>query len=220
MMAKNYYQTLEVSRDATSQEIKKSYRRLALKFHPDTNRNDPSSAEYFKEITEAYGVLIDPAKRRMYDFRRVSGFNRDTVYQDIFSRSEFRDVFDNLPLKREWIDSILNVGMIFAYEAFVVGGRPGDILKRGVVRVASGGLNRVFHTVMDLHEKISISRETAAAGGNFTLEYRPGFTLRRIRVKVPENVQTGTVLRIQGMGRSNFMKKSGDLYLVVEIEGS
>lgn len=220
MMAKNYYQTLEVSRDASSQEIKKNYRRLALKFHPDINRDDPSSAEYFKDLTEAYGVLIDPAKRRMYDFQRVSGFSRDSVYQDIFSRSEFRDVFDSLPLKREWIDSILNVGMIFAYEAFVVGGRPKDILRRGVVRVASGGLNRVFHTVMDIHEKITISGETAAAGGYFTLEYRPGFTLRKIRIKVPEKVQAGTVLRIQGMGRNNFMKKSGDLYLLVDIEGS
>jgi DnaJ-class molecular chaperone len=219
-MSKNYYHTLEVSPDATALEIKKSYRRLALKFHPDINQNDHSSAEYFKEITEAYGVLIDPAKRRMYDLQRIGRFNRDTVFRDIFSRSDFRDVFDGLPLKREWIDGILNVGMIFAYEALVVGGRPGDILKRGMIRVASSGANRIFHTVMDLHENISVPKEIAESGGYVSLDYRPGFTLRRIRVKVPMKIQAGNILRIQGMGRSNFLKKRGDLYLLVVIEPS
>jgi curved DNA-binding protein len=219
-MSKNYYQTLEVSKGASSQEIKKSYRQLALKFHPDRNQNDQASAEYFKEITEAYGVLIDPAKRRIYDLQRIGGFNRDTVFQDIFSRSEFRDVFDGLPLKQEWINGIFNVGMVFAYEAFVVGGRPGDILRRGVVRVASGGLNKMFHSVMDINEKVTVPKETAVAGGYVTVEYRPGFTLRRIRVKIPKDMPDGTVLRILGMGRSNFMKKRGDLYLHVDIEPS
>jgi DnaJ-class molecular chaperone len=219
-MSKNYYQILEVAPDATALEIKKSYRRLALRFHPDVNRDDRSSAEYFKEITEAYGVLIDPAKRRMYDLQRIGRFNRDTVFRDIFSRSDFRDVFDGLPLKREWIEGILNIGMIFAYEALVVGGRPGDILKRGMIRVASSGANRIFHSIMDMHEKISVPRETAESGGHICLDYRPGFIMRRIRVKVPKNIQGGNILRIPGMGRSNLLKKRGDLYLHVVIDGS
>jgi DnaJ-class molecular chaperone len=219
-MSKNYYQTLEISQDATALEIKKSYRRLALRFHPDVNQNDRKSAEYFKEITEAYGVLIDPVKRRMYDLQRIGRFNRDTVFRDIFSRSDFRDVFDGLPLKREWIDGILNVGMIFAYEALVVGGRPGDILKRGMIRVASNGVNKMFHTVMDMHENVSVPKEIAENGGYISLDYRPGFTLCRIRIKVPMNIRPGNILRIQGMGRRNFLKKRGDLYLHVVIEPS
>jgi curved DNA-binding protein len=219
-MSKDYYRTLEISTDATQQDIKKSYRKLALKFHPDRNRNDQSAAEYFKEITEAYGVLIDPAKRRVYDMQRTYRFRRDKVFDDIFSRSEFRDVFEGLPLKQEWINRILNVGMVFAYEALVVGGRPGDILRRGMVRLASDGLNRMFHSVMDMHEKINVPGDIASSGGYVTLEYRPGFTLRRIRVKIPNNILAGTILRIQGMGRSNFTKKGGDLYLHVAIEPS
>lgn len=66
MGKKNYYQILEVSRDASSEEIKKSYRSLALKYHPDRNK-DPEATEKFKEIGEAYAVLSDESKKRMYD---------------------------------------------------------------------------------------------------------------------------------------------------------
>ena len=219
-MSKDYYQILELKRDATSQEIKKSYRMLALKFHPDRNQDDPASVEYFKEITEAYGVLIDPEKRRSYDLQSRMPFTRETVFSDIFSRPEFRDVYEDLPLKQEWVGRILNVGMIFAYEALVVGGRPGDILRRGMIRLASNRLNRIFHAVMDIHEKITVPGSVAADGGFVMLEYRPSFALRRIRVKIPRDMQSGTVLRVQGMGRSNFKKRSGDLYLHVDIESS
>lgn len=219
-MSKDYYQILGLYKEATSQEIKKNYRKLALKFHPDRNQDDPSTVEYFKEITEAYGVLIDPEKRHAYDRRRTGLFSQETVFNDIFSRSEFRDVFEDMPLRREWIDRILNVGKIFAYEAFVVGGRPSDILRRGVIRLASDQLNKMFHAVMDIHERISITWSIAKSGGFVTLEYRPGFALRKIRVKIPRNIQHGAVLRVQGMGRKNFREKRGDLYLHVDIESS
>jgi DnaJ-class molecular chaperone len=216
-MHKDYYQILELSRDATSQEIKKNYRKLALRFHPDRNQVD-SSAEYFKEITEAYGILIDPEKRRTYDRGRAGMFSRETVFDDIFSRSEFRDVFEGLPIRREWIEGILYASRVFAYEAFVVGGRPGDILRRGVIRLAVHKMDRMFHAVMDIRERITIPLGIALSGGYITFEYRPGFSLRRIRVKIPKNTQHGAVLRVQGMGRRNFRKKSGDLYLHVDIE--
>ena len=154
-MPKDYYRILEIPKDATSFEIKKTYRRLALQYHPDRNPED-QALEHFKEITEAYGVLIDPDKRRKYDMQRSFSFNRESVFEDILSKSEFRDVFDDLPIKREWIDRILNVSKVFAYEAFVVGGTPGAILRRSMVRLASQGLNRMFHAVMDMHEKVSI----------------------------------------------------------------
>jgi DnaJ-class molecular chaperone len=60
----------------------------------------------------------------------------------------------------------------------------------------------------------------SAAGGYITLEYRPGFARRKIRVKIPGNTRQGMVLRVQGMGRSNPMKRVGDLYLHVAIESS
>jgi DnaJ-class molecular chaperone len=99
-MYKDYYSILGIPKDATSQEIKKTYRALAMKYHPDRNRDDPSCAESFKEITEAYGVLIDPDKRITYDRQHPHAFTRQKVFSDIFSRSEFRDGFEGLPSGR------------------------------------------------------------------------------------------------------------------------
>jgi curved DNA-binding protein len=219
-MSKDYYRVLGVAKEATNQEIKKSYRMLALRFHPDLNQDDPSSAEYFKEITEAYGVLIDPDKRRTYDRQRGFSFNRETVFDDIFSRSEFRDVFDDLPIRKEWIERILNISRVIAYEAFVVGGTPGSVLRRSMVRLATQGLDRVFHAVMDIHERIVIPGTIAVTGGYMTLEYRPGLLKRGIKVKIPRNTKSGMILRIQGMGRKNPLRKAGDLYLHVDIGSS
>ena len=64
---RDYYETLEVPRGAPAEEIRKAYRKLARKHHPDVNRNDKSAEEKFKEINEAYEVLSDPEKRKRYD---------------------------------------------------------------------------------------------------------------------------------------------------------
>jgi curved DNA-binding protein len=218
-MPKDYYRILELSKDATSLEIKKTYRKLALQYHPDHNHS-VQAVEHFREITEAYGVLIDPVKRRTYDMQRSFSFNRETVFEDILSKSDFRDVFDDLPIRREWIDRILNVSKIIAYEALVVGGTPSAVLRRSMVRLASQGLERVFHAVMDMHERVAIPSSIAVLGGYITLEYRPGFLKHKIRVKIPRNTQQGTMLRVTGMGRSSPSRKAGDLYLQVDIESS
>jgi DnaJ-class molecular chaperone len=217
--SKDYYRILEISKDATSSDIKKTFRRLALQYHPDRNPDD-AAIEHFRDITEAYGVLIDPIKRRTYDLKRGFSFSRETVFEDILSKSEFRDVFDDLPIRKEWIDRILNVGKVIAYEAFVVGGTPGAILRRSMVRLASQGFERMFHAVMDMHERIAIPSSIAILGGYITLEYRPGFVKHKIRVKIPRNTQQGTILKVTGMGRSSPTKKAGDLYLQVDIETS
>ncbi len=100
---KDYYQILGVSPEASYEEIKKAYRKLAFEYHPDRNNEQREYAESkFKEITEAYGILIDPEKRREYDkLRRYGGeytFQREQAGQDFatdpFERI-FRDLFNN-----------------------------------------------------------------------------------------------------------------------------
>ena len=72
-LEKDYYATLGVTKDATADEIKKAYRKLARKHHPDANKSDPKSEETFKEISEAYDVLSDDGKRKEYDEMRTYG---------------------------------------------------------------------------------------------------------------------------------------------------
>lgn len=94
--SKDYYKILEISSKAAPEEIKKSYRKLAIKFHPDHNSGDPNCEEKFKEITEAYAVLIDPKKREQYD-RFRSGFSSGSSQskQSDFNYSH-QDLFENM----------------------------------------------------------------------------------------------------------------------------
>ena len=73
-MSRNYYEVLEIDKNATEEEIKKAYRKGALKWHPDKNANNKTEAEIkFKELSEAYGVLSDPEKKQIYDTQGEEG---------------------------------------------------------------------------------------------------------------------------------------------------
>jgi DnaJ-class molecular chaperone len=98
---KDYYRILEVNERATQQQIKEAYRKLAFKYHPDRNRNNPSAVEKMKEINEAYSVLSDPEKRKQYDALRAqygsSGYERFRQRysdEDIFRGSDINRIFD------------------------------------------------------------------------------------------------------------------------------
>ena len=98
-MEKDYYQILGTSRDASGEEIKKAYRKLALKYHPDRNPGDNEAEEKFKEASEAYEVLGDLEKRKIYDRYGVeglksSGYGGPSGFDDIFSN--FGDIFEDL----------------------------------------------------------------------------------------------------------------------------
>ncbi|HDO19557.1 MAG TPA: molecular chaperone DnaJ [Thermoplasmatales archaeon] len=95
MTKKDYYEILGVSRDATKEEIKRAYRRLALKYHPDRNKSKEAE-ERFKEISEAYAVLSDDEKRRLYDLYGHAGIDQRYTSEDIFRGADFSDIFRDL----------------------------------------------------------------------------------------------------------------------------
>ena len=89
---RDYYEVLGVDRNADQKTIKKAYRKLAMKYHPDVNKEDPDAEEKFKEISEAYGVLSDESKKQQYDqfgHAGMGGFSQE----DIFSNINFEDIF-------------------------------------------------------------------------------------------------------------------------------
>jgi molecular chaperone DnaJ len=93
MQKRDYYEVLGLDRNATKDEIKKAYRRLALKYHPDKNPDKKSAEEKFKEISEAYAVLYDDDKRRLYDQYGHIGIDQQYTSEDIFRGVDFSDIF-------------------------------------------------------------------------------------------------------------------------------
>ncbi len=88
----DFYDVLGVGRDASQDEIKRAFRKLAFKYHPDRNKM-PDAEERFKEISEAYAILSDPKKRQQYDVQGFEGIKQQYRQEDIFNRGTFRDVF-------------------------------------------------------------------------------------------------------------------------------
>ena len=89
----DYYKILGLSKTASAEEIKKAYRKMAMKYHPDHTKGDKAAEETFKQISEAYAVLSDKEKRKQYDTFGSSGFHQRYSQEDIFRGFDFGDIF-------------------------------------------------------------------------------------------------------------------------------
>ncbi|MFB0506608.1 MAG: DnaJ domain-containing protein [Thermodesulfobacteriota bacterium] len=99
MVEKDYYKILGLNRNASDEQIKKAFRRLALKYHPDRCLGDPESEERFKEVNEAYAVLGDRDKRREYDHFGFNRFSRRYRKDDLFRAFDFEAIFGEFGLR-------------------------------------------------------------------------------------------------------------------------
>jgi curved DNA-binding protein len=202
MEYKDYYKILGVARTADEKEIKRAYRQLALKYHPDKNPDDPQAEERFKEINEAYEVLGDPSKRAKYDQLGAS-------YQ-AWERTGGRGGFD----WSQWTTAAPG-GM------HVEVGDLGDLF--------GGGFSDFFNSIFggmggagpaprartrgrDLEQQVTISLAEAYNGTTRALQ-RDG---KRLEVTIPPGARTGTKVRISGKGEGG-SSRAGDLYLAVEV---
>ncbi len=205
-MAKDYYQTLGVSRDADQKEIKRAFRSLAKKHHPDANPDDPSAADRFKDINEAYEVLSDESKRQQYD-RFGADFAR---YQQAggnpYGGGRVNVDFENME------------GTPFGdmFETFF-GGNAGRG-RRGATntRFDYGPFTDFNTRGQDIEHQVSITLREAY-DGTTRLITRDG---RRMSVKIPRGAATGTKVRLAGEGEAGRgTGPDGDLYLVVDVQG-
>ncbi len=212
MEFKDYYETLGVKRDATQDEIKRAYRKLARKYHPDVS-SEPDAEARFKEVKEAYEVLKDPEKRAAYDqlgsrWREGQDFQPppgwDAGFE--FSGGGFTDA--DAAQFSEFFESLF-------------GGR-------GAYFHTGGRRRRRSFKGEDHHAKILIRLEDAYQGATRSIQLQvPELTpdghvtlrKRTLQVKIPRGIAAGQQIRLAGQGAPGIEGgPAGDLYLEVEFE--
>lgn len=217
---KDYYTILGVRKDATLEEIKKAYRRLALKYHPDRNKGDKEAEERFKEINEAYAVLSDPQKRRNYDMFGAEGFRQRYTQEDIFQGFDIGDILKDLGFGTSDIFSILfgpgrsrgRVRYTYSYPFGQqgVGGDFSDIFSRAGGAATQG---------RDITTDLTITLEEAARGAQRQISIQRNGRVETLTVKIPPGIDTGKKLRIAGKGEGGVGgAPPGDLYVRITVQ--
>lgn len=208
MQVRDYYQTLGVSRNASEQEIKKAYRKLARQHHPDKNPGNAAAEDRFKEINEAYEVLSDSSKRQKYDqfgadwdkFSRAGGRPEDFDWARwggapgrgrSMSQEEMEQMFGGAGGFSDFFETLF-----------------GSMGGRGFGNAGGQPRGRQARQ-RDQEHTVQVTLEEAFHGATRALQWEDG---RSISAKIPRGVRTGSKIRLSGQSGAG-----GDLYLKVEV---
>lgn len=247
MAKRDYYDVLGVSRSASASEIKKAYRKLAKKYHPDTNAGNKEAEQKFKEVTEAYNVLSDEEKKKMYDQFGHAAFDGSApngayqgnagnygsgfggsysgAYQDAngayheyhFNSSDMGDIFDDM------------FGNIFhgdesgkGFGSFRSGSTGGF---KGFGSGGSKGFGGQYYKNApqkgsDIHADVTVGFDEAAFGCDkiITLQNPSDGSSQSLKVHIPAGIDTGKSVRLRGKGQPGFQGgEAGDLFLKVTV---
>lgn len=209
----DYYKVLGVEKGASQSELKKAYRKLALKYHPDKTKGDKNSEAKFKEISEAYAVLSDPEKKQQYDTYGSTNFHQRYSQEDIFRGFDINDIL------RQFAGG--GGGASFRSAGGSMGGNPfGSFFNGGG---GGGGCGGGCHSGpekgQDMTYQISVTLEDVLNGAEKTISLRKNGASQNVSVKIPKGIEEGKKLRLQGKGaESRNGGPAGDLYLKVEIQ--
>lgn len=207
---KDFYKTLGVAKDVSDSDLKKTYRKLARKYHPDSNQGDAAAEAKFKEISEAYSVLSDPEQRAEYDEIRAMGSGaRFTAggtgaggFEDVFSRfgqggrgqsADFEDIF-----------AMFNQGQGGSFGSGRFGQTSGGFRGFGGPRKGA-----------DVTARTTLDFATAVQGETITLQGEDG---KPFKVKIPAGVKDGQKIRLRGRGRpSPDGGENGDIVVSITV---
>lgn len=202
---KDLYAVLGVSRNATQDQIKKAYRDLARKHHPDMNQGDKRSEEKFKEIQRAYETLSDPEKKKAYDMFGTTGFGG----QRPGGGGSYRQYSRGFPGIDEIFKDIFSQGG-GSYGTGGAGGSFRDIFDFGTTPQRPRKPGNTRHTV-------TLDFETAVKGGEKELLIKsPEGGTEKIAVRIPAGVKTGSKIRLPGKGEQ-LNSMAGDLILEIKV---
>ena len=275
---KDYYKTLGVLENASDEEIRKAFRKLAFQYHPDKNiGHEKEAEEKFKDLNEAYGVLSDRIKRHQYDMFRQGryagassgpgsyssspGFNysQEDIFRDTFTNQATMDELNRmfaqagLRFDREFLNRVFFSGNNVVFRVYYSGPnqrsytyqsdispangqsqmtpasyKPGFLERQATritLKLSSFIIKRLFGIqiqepppVLDRQQDLEISAEEARAGGEKQINFKIGRKKKKLMVKIPPGIQSGTQIRLKGMGEKKG-GRTGDLYLRVSVIG-
>lgn len=207
MPASDYYKSLGVSRTATADEIKKAYRKLAKKYHPDARPDDKEAAAKFKEIQEAFDVLGDTTKRQHFDRfgtagpgpgggPRGAGPGWSTSGGGGGSPIDLSDLFGQFGGQVDF----------------------GDLFGGAAAGAGRGGRGGRPHAGQDVQAELEVPFTTAAEGGKQEIQLDRGGTTEHLSVKIPAGLDSGSVIRLAGQGQPGQRgAPPGDLLVTVRV---
>ena len=223
---KNYYSILGVTKNSTPDAIKKQYRKLAMKYHPDQNKEDKEAEEKFKRINEAYAVLSDPKKRKQYDTFGSTGFHQRFSQEDIFQGFDIGDLLKDYGFTTDDV-----FGSMFGR-----GRRGGARTGRRQRNPFGTGQGFDFQDIFnqtgqqgfgaqqpakgpDRTADLKVTLEEAALGAKKSVNLSSAGKRQALNVKLPAGIRDGNKLRLAGKGGPGHPgTPPGDLYLVVRVQ--
>ena len=231
---RDYYEVLGLSKGADAGSVKKAYRKLAKKYHPDTNQGDKQAEKKFKEVTEAYTVLSDPEKKKMYDQFGHAAFDQGAS-ADPFGKDTSGNPFSGGSYHRAYTNG--NGGyQEYHFESGnmddMFGDMFGDIFGRGMHGSKGEEDFRGFHGFRgyerqrdakgeDLHAEIAVTFEEAVFGCDKTFTFKDPNSQgvsKSLQVHIPAGIDTGKSIRLRGKGMPGVNGgENGDLFLKVNV---
>jgi curved DNA-binding protein len=216
MTQNDYYKVLGVNENASQDEIKKAYRKLAVKYHPDKHPDNKKAAEEkFKEVSEAYYVLGDNKRREEYDTARKGGFTGQFAGAQGFDFNDFIRQYGSRSGRRA-------PGGAGRYSVFsgifddLFSGLGGmDENSFGYTRAGSGGYSSgLQHVDTDIRAELRVPKNQASRKGQAVLNLRG----KKITVSIPPGIKDGQKLRVKGQGElCRYCRHYGDLIITVKL---